>query len=248
MPRKCTICHHKLVEEIDKRIAEGTAFRIIANQFAVGNSSIQRHVEKCLRVDMQQAMVERKIRSKINVTEEYAEQLRLAKATREAAMAWLLDPEDPLKVTLIPRADEIEVVYYDHNDLFMGQPKRKRANLQVMFAALASEGGWQPDKYSVKHVDLRQFALSCLQAADMAIDKLAKIEGAYTENRPNPVAAALSMLQEIAKAEGTDLRGAIRALLAEQKERQIEILPPEVISEVAQQNGIADVIELEATQ
>jgi len=43
MPRKCTICEHEQVEEINKEIVKGIPLRDIANQFNVNHSTIYRH-------------------------------------------------------------------------------------------------------------------------------------------------------------------------------------------------------------
>jgi hypothetical protein len=43
MPRPCTVCQHPQREDIDVDLVAGTTFRVIANRFGVGDSSVARH-------------------------------------------------------------------------------------------------------------------------------------------------------------------------------------------------------------
>lgn len=43
MPRKCTICEHPQVEEINKALLDGNALRNIAKQYSVSATSLYRH-------------------------------------------------------------------------------------------------------------------------------------------------------------------------------------------------------------
>lgn len=183
--RKCSICTHKSVSKINKAIAEGVSFRGIAGQFKVAKSSVPRHAENCLQFALG-AVIEKQLEQQgIDVHKEFEEQLAFAKQLRIAAMEYLANPDDPLKLILTPRADEIEVVYFDHNDLFMGMPKKKKAQLSILLESLTTDGGFQPDKYSIKHVDMRKFALDAITTADMCIDKFAKLAGKYANPEQN---------------------------------------------------------------
>ena len=46
---KCTICSHPQGETIDKLLLQGQSFRVVANQFGVTFSSLQRHFSTHLR-------------------------------------------------------------------------------------------------------------------------------------------------------------------------------------------------------
>ena len=45
MTRTCTICNHDDVEEINKQLLSGTAYRDIAGQFQISKSALERHKE-----------------------------------------------------------------------------------------------------------------------------------------------------------------------------------------------------------
>ena len=52
MPRRCTICSHKNIEEINKELVNGKPFRDIAGQFNISKSALERHKAKHLPGDL----------------------------------------------------------------------------------------------------------------------------------------------------------------------------------------------------
>jgi DNA-binding CsgD family transcriptional regulator len=188
-------------------IAEKT-YREIAKHFGVSvgtaHSDVQTYLEK------RQAELGEEFA--VDVRREFGQQLRFAKKLRQAAEEVLSDPNDPLKLTIIPRADEIEVVYYDHNDLFMGQPKRKKAMLSALMEALVEQAGFEADKFTVKHVDIRKFALDAISVTDTCIDKFAKLQGDYVDAKKNPsdnLSIAKRVVEELL-AKGEDRTEAVK--------------------------------------
>lgn len=122
----------------------------------------------------------------VNVRKEFGEQLKFAKKLREAAEEYLSSESDPMRLVLIPRADEIEVVYFDFADKTeRGEPKKKTASLHALLAK--TEGlNIEADKINIKHVDMRKFALDAINTTDTCIDKFAKLGGDYTRDKVNP--------------------------------------------------------------
>ena len=45
MPRKCTVCEHEKVEEINRLLLKGVSLRNIAKQYSVSAASLHRHKE-----------------------------------------------------------------------------------------------------------------------------------------------------------------------------------------------------------
>ncbi len=43
MPRRCSICHHERLEEIDRALVEGTAISEIAAKYRVSDDALSRH-------------------------------------------------------------------------------------------------------------------------------------------------------------------------------------------------------------
>ncbi|MEZ5427291.1 MAG: hypothetical protein R2747_13560 [Pyrinomonadaceae bacterium] len=123
-----------------------------------------------------------KIENAIDHYEEIREQLQLAKDLRMAAREYLSDPETG-ELVLIPRSDEIEVVYEDWQDLTpKGNPKKKRDLLSTLLERVAEDGHLEPKRTIAKHVDIRQFALNAINAVDTVLDKIARVEGRYQQN------------------------------------------------------------------
>jgi hypothetical protein len=48
MPRTCSICKHKQLEEINQAIVAGQSLRNISQQFSVNYSAVNRHKKNCL--------------------------------------------------------------------------------------------------------------------------------------------------------------------------------------------------------
>jgi hypothetical protein len=187
--RKCSICTHADVDKINSQIQGGQSLRSISLEIGISDVSVHRHTNNCLNLELKALIQEKKREQAINVYNEFAEQLEFAKRLRIAAEEYLAYPEDPLRLALIPRADEIEVVYYDYAEVEPGtkdKPKKKSATLAMLLLKLADIPGFEnAEKVSIKHVDLRTFALNALNTADNCIDRFAQLGGEYQRPREN---------------------------------------------------------------
>ena len=140
-----------------------------------------------------------------NLPEDVAQaawEYRVEKAKREKE--YLSDVHDPLKLSLTPKAHEIEVTYFDYNDMEMVnnvmRPKKKTAQLSTILEAVYSDAQLEPDKFSVKTIDIRKFALDAINTADTCIDKFTKIEGLYTRDKANPADVQAQVKQFVSEA------------------------------------------------
>lgn len=184
---KCTTCEHPDVLEINSQILNGVPFRTIAARFGLVLSSISRHTINHLKKTVAMLVEQNKIEQAINVYDECREQLGFAKQLRAAAYEYLMDTQDPLKLVLLPRADEIDVVYYDFQDKNeTGYPKKKTAKLHALLARTKETGYFSVEKINIKHVDMRKYALDAIAAVDAVLDKFARLQGDYTKERANP--------------------------------------------------------------
>lgn len=179
--RPCSVCSHDAVKQINSLINNGKSFRAISCQIQ-GNDkmrmSIQRHTENCLKLELATLIKENKIENAIDHYQEISEQLQFAKDLRIAAREYLSDPETG-RLILIPRSDEISVIYEDYMDLTpKGNPKKKTDLLDTLLER-AKEGRIEPLRTIVKHVDIRQFALNAINTVDTVLDKIAKKENLY---------------------------------------------------------------------
>jgi transposase-like protein len=55
MPRKCTVCEHEKVEEINKALLEGVSLRDLAGRYSVSKTALHRHKESHLPAELTKA-------------------------------------------------------------------------------------------------------------------------------------------------------------------------------------------------
>jgi len=192
--QRCSICTHPSVKKINSLIQAGKSLHSIALNFNSTAPTVTRHTQKCLSLAIS-AVLERQIQGQgIDVVSEFTEQLAFAKRLRVAAEEYLSYAADPLKISLMPRADEIDVTYFDQSELNeRGKPTKKTDSLASLLYEIEAGGRYESDKISIKHVDIRKFALDAINVTDACIDKFAKLAGLYTQEKKNPedvVAAA----------------------------------------------------------
>jgi hypothetical protein len=158
--------------------------------------SVSRHAENCLKLDLQALIREKKLEKAIDVHEEFREQLVFVKKARDAAQKWLNDPTDPDVFTVDPRADEIDVVYFDSGATdAQGMPTKCKAPLQELLDRIDGDR-YRVTNHFIKTVDLREYALKTIDKCDLTIDRFAKISGAYTKEKDNP-ATVSEIAQEV---------------------------------------------------
>lgn len=241
--RKCTICHHPEVGQIDKLIRDGVSFRGIAGRVEnTTQASLHRHANEHLGFELKAVITEQRMERAVNVHAEFDALLQDAVRLKTAAMEYLSDPFDPLKTLITPHADEIEVVYLDWSDMTEGEnpkPKRKRAPLSELLRAIKTESEYEPDKVTIKHVDLRKFALDCLARAESLGDKFAQLAGLYKEPQKNDERTRLlDAIQRVQRTEGIEFADAWAYIARKQQETGTVLFSPAVMNEVAKQNSV----------
>ncbi|HXH70809.1 MAG TPA: hypothetical protein VNI60_10820 [Pyrinomonadaceae bacterium] len=203
--RKCSVCTHAQVDEINSEIAKSSAFRYISLHFGMSAMSVQRHTENCLKLDIAALIAEKRIEGAINHYEEIREQLKFAKDLQEAARLWLTDPETG-KLTLLPRADEVSIIYLDYADLNASfEPKKKKALLQDVIDNIQSvNANFSAQTSIIKTTDLRDYALNTIKICDVVLDKFARVDGHYTKEKENPeeFTTLKSLIQKRAQEKG----------------------------------------------
>lgn len=188
--RKCSVCTHTEVGQINTAIAQGVSFRGISLKYGMSDMSIQRHTQNCLQKNIAAELQQHKAKQAIDVIAEFEEQLAFAKALRIAAQEYLSDPADPLKIAIVPFAHEIDVAFFDMTDLVVDKsgnemPKKKTAKLSNLLTDVEKLRNVEVDKFTFKHVDLRTFALEAVKTVDLCLDKFAKIAGIYQNPQKN---------------------------------------------------------------
>lgn len=200
MGRTCTICKHPQASAVSKAISKGESFRGIAGRFSLSKSAVERHTANCLSYSFAAFIEKSKEKQVIDVYAEFLENLSFARELRTAAREYLADPIDPLRLMIIPRSDEIDVVYYEsamkseqevggdalnQSGTRPNKPEKKSAKLSALLMGVETLRNIEVDKVNIKHVDLRSFALDAIKTADSCVDKFAKLGGLYQQDQDN---------------------------------------------------------------
>lgn len=180
----CSICRGRKAdkrEAINRALAQGMSYRDIEALTGVAYRTVGNHAAHLPDI-YRQARQHGILNQAVDVYAELREQLSFAKDLRMAARRYLSDPVTG-ELTLLPRSDEITVVYEDYNDRnAQNEPKRKRDSLDYLLSRAAAPGKINPLQIITRHVDLRSFALDAIRTADTVIDKFARIEGSYQKD------------------------------------------------------------------
>jgi len=187
----CSICSHPEIRAINVRLRKGTGYLKIEKEFpGASKSALSRHAIFCLSMAAEREV--KAINAQVDVYDETIEQLKFAKSLREAAHEFLSHPRDPLAMTLAPRADEVEVVFYDieivtdvNGERYVKRTKQMATLEDLLTRAQAQNPGIKIASHQFKRTDVRRYALDAIATVDVVLDKLAKIEGLYTKERDN---------------------------------------------------------------
>lgn len=151
----------------------------------------------------------------INVYDEFTKNLEFVGKLRDAASKWLIDPDNENLFTIDPRADEIDVIYWDSSSEI---PTQKRALLSELLDRV-NDVARMPSPF-IKNVEPREYALKVADRIDTTIDKFAKMGGEYTRDKANPLDTAndLTTLKSfvetcVAQALGRDVDDEVRLLV-----------------------------------
>ena len=185
----CSVCQHPSVRSINRAILQGWAHARIEAEWFVGRMSITRHKARCLKLMNSAALVKQKVRMQVDVYDEFREQLEVMKGLRDAAMEYLQDPLDGRRISLGPRAEEIDVIFsrYGH-DAGTGEVKkvRDRETLQELLERLEEQHpGIKIEGFQARRIDFRRYAIDLVNQTDKCIAQFAKLEGLYTKERDN---------------------------------------------------------------
>jgi hypothetical protein len=191
MPRLCTVCSHRERDAIDRALIDGEPNQRIATAHGLTESAIRRHRDRHLArllADYAPPRVAPKrndeptdaVVSSI-ATQAYAagrEQLDrihaqdlMGQLTRQverinllsdATDAWLRDPEDPARYTIVPRGEDVVVIYREQID-DEGLSARKKARLSELIGRLEG-AGLSIEATETRHADPRDLLLKTSEA------------------------------------------------------------------------------------
>ncbi len=191
MARTCTICSHPQRDAIDQALVTGETLRNLALRFAISAAALHRHRHEHMPVVLaraQQARAEAQAALGAQVTQHEAkEQAHALDVMTElercfarvnmlfdACHEWLLDPTDPTKYYLGPRADDVQVIYWGRDR--GGQAVQKKASLSEVLARV-EDAGVRVERWETKYADPRELALKVAAQLKGQTELLAKLMG-----------------------------------------------------------------------
>lgn len=183
--RSCRACSSLNVKQINSAIGNGKSFRDIAGQFGLSKSSVARHTENCLKLDIHALLKERRLDQAVDHYKELHKQLEFAHEMQDAARELLTDTNTG-KITLAPRDYEVEVLYLDYADTdpLTGLPKRKKEKLsEILLAVQQIRSGFSFTGVGIKTINYFDAAIKTIDAIDKVLDKFAKVDGHYQKER-----------------------------------------------------------------
>jgi len=176
---KCKVCAHPKRKQIDRELVgkwrSKGSFRNIAQRYGLHFSSVYRHFCEHIPPQLwQQESTRRRLGSE-NLLELLIEEANEVRRLRQACTEWLQDPEDPSRLTVDPRAEDVSVVYVTFNE--KGSPVKARESLNVLLRRCEKELKIAPAYWTVKHPDPGSKLIAAAKAFAEFGQLIARIKG-----------------------------------------------------------------------
>lgn len=184
--RKCSICTHKQVSQINKKLVEGVSLRNISQNYKMDVASVHRHVNNCLKVDLQAVQEARKTEQAFDFATELQKLYIKANKMVFALEKWLSDPENDEEYDIGPRDSEITLIAHDWNKMFMGKPTRVKVKLGDVLKALRKDAKLETLAIQSAAMDNRKLYLEAFKTLTDRLEQMAKFYGLYTKEKKNP--------------------------------------------------------------
>lgn len=190
--RTCSICSHPQVRQINSLIRKGVSIRGISAKYSVTDSSLCRHLEKHLKLQVAAVIEKQQEAQAIDVIAEFTSLLAETKEALEASKAVLTVNG---KIDFNPRAWEVEVVYLDpaQTDKDGNMFPQKEPLADILYRL---KENWKliPQHTFVKIQDMRKIHLEAIAKTDSLLDRFAKLGGLYQDNKANPQNEAIKQI------------------------------------------------------
>lgn len=171
MARKCTVCEHPEVVEINKCLVNNESLRNIAKQFpGITSAAVNRH-KAHLPGKLVKAQEEKQIIKNVTVLEEIKRCFERVNKLFDACDKWLSDPETG-EYNLNPRAGDIEIIYTEPGP--NGKDVRKKALLSKLLAEVRG-AGYLIESWESRIADPRTLILHTSRQLGTQIELLSKL-------------------------------------------------------------------------
>lgn len=171
---KTAVALHPKREEIETAIIEGRPIKEIASGYGLTYHAVYDHMRKRMADAVAQAQKERGIESQnfiINQIDSLMEKLNMM---LDACHEALLDPDDPTKYNIEPRATDIKVIYREYDE--SGKGHNVTRSLQEVIQALEKTGA-TVTSLQTKSLDPRAMLLNIADSMEKQLTLLGRMQG-----------------------------------------------------------------------
>lgn len=190
--RKCTICAHPAVNEINEMLVNNVPLNEIVTVYNdLSKMALSRHKQNHIPKTLSKAQEAKEIAQGDAVMTELKRCFERVNRLFDACDHWLKDPEDPSKYNLDPRDRDITVIYTEP-----GERKTKKALLSQLLAKVETKG-YKVHSWEYRIADPRRLILQTANQLQGQIELLAKL----TEQLPPEHEKIVSTIVLILKQE-----------------------------------------------
>jgi len=173
MGRVSIIKSHKHKKAIENAVLRGVSVRSIAARYGFSEAALRRYRNKYMTDSLRKAQEKDLDLRADNLQETVRTLFKDAQEFFAAAKADLIDPETG-KVTWIPHASDVQVIYYIQIE---GSKKRRKENLQVLIDQIMKESKSTFGSFKWKYADARKEAEHYIDQSRRLVETLAKLTG-----------------------------------------------------------------------
>jgi len=179
MPRKSEVSLHPDKAKIDKALIKGQSYRTIAKQFGLSQASLQRYMTGKLIPQVSKAQATRELQGGSDLLDRLESYIRIADKMIKAAEEYLQDPDDPDKLHLGPRADEVKITYIEREG---DKSWKRKSTLQQLIKELEDKASGEDRSMhtitlETRQEDPRRTILNAANTLSKQLELFARIHG-----------------------------------------------------------------------
>jgi len=172
--RKCSVCSHPAVNEINEMLVNNVSFNEITTIYNdLTEMSLMRHKKNHLPKVLSKAKEAQEIVQGDIVMAELKRCFKRINLLFDACDRWLRDADDPSRYDIGPRAEDVRITYLEPGQ-DGGRPKK--APISQLLARIEGTG-YKVESWESKHADPRELVLKTANRLQGQIELLAKLTG-----------------------------------------------------------------------
>lgn len=175
MANRYRVLDHPKRLEIEDAILRGESEGKIAEKYGVSSSAIGRYKQKFLR-EASQAV---KIENMDDIVRRLTEYLNTVDEMHDSYVQWLSDPDDPVRISMFPRAKEMQVIYEYADE--KGKTQRAKKTLQYLIDKVEGTLEYRVDEVIPQIKDPREMLLKTIETLNKSLELLAKAKGGLAD-------------------------------------------------------------------